>query len=323
MDQNRKFLLHYTADESHSINATVRNRCEAEFLAIAHHIAAVLELDVVIEAEALSEGGVREVWNFVGSNALQLTLIVAVATLVLSRFPPTNAEQDALTKENTKLSNEEKKLQIEKLKNELKQSIAQPSPEATTAAAAAISEDLKIVVRKSNFYRHLIAYPKVNAIGIAMLDDRSRALDFERIISKEDFLRFLTLTNLLPLETVENAGIEIISPVLREGNYKWKGIYQGAPISFSMMDSEFKNDVFREQVSFQHGSVLQCVLHIHQRLDEAGNVVVSGYSVPTVIKKVDGSKVVETAQGHRHKVNRSISPAQGTLFNRLLLDEDI
>ena len=67
--------------------------------------------------------------------------------------------------------------------------------------------------------------------------------------------------------------------------FKWKGLYQGTPISFSMKDTEFRNSVLREEISFQHGSVINCVLNIHREFDEIGDVVITGYSVVTVIKK--------------------------------------
>jgi hypothetical protein len=78
-------------------------------------------------------------------------------------------------------------------------------------------------------------------------------------------------------ETIDTAVIEIIAPVLKEGNYKWKGIYDGLPISFWMIDAEFKNSVFQKQLTFQHGSCINCVFNIQRKFNEIGEVKITGY----------------------------------------------
>ena len=108
--------------------------------------------------------------------------------------------------------------------------------------------------------------------------------------------------------------IEIVSPVLKAGNYHWKGVYQGKPISFPMTDAEFKNSVLRREVSFQHGSSIECVLQVSRKLDEFGEVVITGYSVPTVIQKVDGEQKFETTQGRRYKTHKKFKEGQIDLF---------
>ena len=56
-----KFEIHYyLKDGSHSMDAVVKNKCEAELLAVAYEIIDLLDLDVTINAEALREGGVKE-----------------------------------------------------------------------------------------------------------------------------------------------------------------------------------------------------------------------------------------------------------------------
>ena len=71
----------------------------------------------------------------------------------------------------------------------------------------------------------------------------------------------------------------------KEGRYKWKGIYKDDPISFDMQDSSFKDAVFFENIPFQHGTVIKCVLFIHREIDEIGDVKITGYSVTTVMRK--------------------------------------
>lgn len=64
MEVANKFELHYYLnDESHQINAFLRNKCEAELLAIISEISAILDIEVELVATAVKEGGFREFCN--------------------------------------------------------------------------------------------------------------------------------------------------------------------------------------------------------------------------------------------------------------------
>lgn len=254
----------------------------------------------------------KEIWQLIGRNNNQITLLLTIVVLIFSRIPLSDREQDDLTKEATKLTIEEKKLSIEKLKREFKD--GEIKKETISAASKAIDHNLKVAARKSNFYKNLADYEKVTGIGIAPLDKNNRPTTDENFVPRSDFRKFIIFTNDLPTEIVEDAKIEIISPVLKEGNYKWKGVYQGDAISFSMTDAEFKNSVLREEISFQHGSVIECVLNIHRKFDEVGDVVITGYSVVTVIQKTDGVTSFETTQGRRYKAHKKFIKDQESLF---------
>ena len=57
-----KFELHYfLSNDIHSIDAILRNKCEAELLAIVYEAISIMGLDVTIEAEALQEGGSKRI----------------------------------------------------------------------------------------------------------------------------------------------------------------------------------------------------------------------------------------------------------------------
>jgi hypothetical protein len=313
METAEKLELHYYFDNtSHSMDAFLRNKCEAEVLAVFQEIADTLGIQIVVESVAYREGGLKEIWQFLGKNKDQLTLLIAIIVLILSRFPPSNSEQDKLTKEVTRLTIEEKMLNIEKLKRELHSGSLQSN--AVESASSAIDGSLKVATRKSNFYKNLIGYKRVTGIGLTPLTKDSMPTEIEKFIDRSDFNKFILLTDKLPVLVVEDATIEIVAPVLKEGNYHWRGIYEGTPIGFSMIDEEFKNSVLREEVSFQHGSIIECVLNIHRKIDEIGDIVVTGYSVVTVIKKSDGAMSFETIQGKRHLARRKDAEDQIDLF---------
>lgn len=313
MESAEKLELHYYFDnKSHAMNAFVRNKCEAEVLAIFQEIASTLGIRLTVESVAYSEGGLKETWQFIGKNSNQFALLLAIIVFVFSRIPLSDPEQDRLTKEATKLTIEEKRLSIEKLHRELQ--AGEVTKNTVESASTAIDGSLKVAVRKSNFYKNLIGYKRVTGIGLTPLTKDSIPTENEKFIGRSDFSKFILPTNKLPVLIIEDATIEIVAPVLKEGNYHWKGIYEGVPIGFSMIDEEFKNTVLSEGVSFKHGTVIECVLNIHRKFDEIGDIVITGYSVATVIKKIDGPVSFETIQGKRHLARKKFAEDQIDLF---------
>lgn len=307
--------LHYHfRDQSHSMNALVRNKCEAEILAAFTQIAQQLGVDVKLESTAYREGGLKEIWSFLGSNNAQLTLLLAIIVLIFSRYPTSDPETDALNKEVLKLTIEEKKLNLQKLRRDIGEK--QPSAEDVSDAANVIEGSLKVATRRSNFYRGLIAYEKVAAVGFTPIPEHQTARPDEKQVPRSDFIKFIHLTDRLPVEVIDDATIEIVAPVLREGNYQWKGQYENQPINFAMLDEEFKSSVLLRRVSFQHGSIIRCVLNIHRKFDEVGDVQITGYSVSTVLEKADNGVIKETPQGKRHRFAKKQSAGQAKLFEQ-------
>ena len=116
---NNKFELHYhfdDKDKTHSMDAFTRNKCEREILQIISEITRKLDTNVKVETEAYAEGGLTEIWTFLNSDNGQLTIILSLLTLALSRIP---LRKTKLEKEDLQLSIEEKKLNVELLKKEL------------------------------------------------------------------------------------------------------------------------------------------------------------------------------------------------------------
>jgi hypothetical protein len=302
MELGGTLLLHYyLADDSHAMDAAVRNKCEAEALAIFHEIARLLDVKISIECVVPKEGGLLESWNFLGKHKDELTVISSVVmpliVVALTKAPKSDPELGRLSKEEKRLSIIEKELRIELLKRELLTN--EISKEAIEFASHVLDCNQKVAFRKSNFYRFLNSYKKVSGIGLTSLNKDSVKTEEEQYVDRRDFRRFVLATDKLPAEIIEDAKIEIISPVLKEGDYQWKGIYEGGIIPFSMVDSEFRNSVLREEVSFKHGSVIECVLNIERKFNEVGDITPTGYAVTTVLKKTDGVVSVETVQGKR------------------------
>jgi hypothetical protein len=308
------FELHYYLEHnSHSMDALTRNKCEREVLAVFYEVAKQLNTQLAIETFAYSEGGLKELWKALGDNQAQITLIVAVLAILFSRYPVTDPNLVALDKEAKILEIEKTKLEINKLQYEA-ESEREPAQHPAEQIAEALQGNGKIAVRRSNYYKILIDYPKVCSVGYTPLplDPLPRP---EHVVPRQDFKRFILESDKLPTEIDDNALIEVFAPVLSGGNYHWRGYYQGKAISFVMTDSQYKSSIVAKEVHFQHGTHLLCVLNIHKRYDELGEISVTGYSVATVLEQSEGGTTfVETPQGRGYRHTKVLRESQGDMF---------
>ena len=319
MRRYNNFELHYfLADDSHSIDAFTRNKAEAELLAALKRTADLLGIECKFEAEALSEGGLREIWKAVGANSAQINILLIVATLVFTRLPPPqDPSQAALDKELTELSIEQKKLEIRKLKEQLDHGsdISNEKDEGDDTTANAVDlivQDPQVAVRRSNFYSHIIDENKISGLEFSSFTDETSFRSGR--IDRELFRLFILETKNLEPVIVEDAIIEIVSPVLREGRFRWKGIFDEERIGFDMHDYYFKAQVLNEDVTFQHGTVIECVLEISRKLDETGTIKITGYAVKTVISKHDQRQTFQTSQGRSYQEAKRLRTGQNDLF---------
>ena len=304
--------LHYFfTSDTHSLNAFLRNRSEYELLQIIRELSFLLDIQFEIEAEALKEGGLREIWKFIGDNSNQLTVVILLATFILSLVPKHDSALDAVKIQDLKLSIEERKLNIEKLKHELHKLKEDTAEEISYE----LNKDIKLIKHRSNFYKNLLEDKKIKQISFRALDDNDNIVSPERVVHRNDFKRFILKTDELPPEIDEKAEIEIISPVLKDGNYKWRGIYNGEPISFYMRDKDFKYQVTSGAIQFKSGTILECVLEKLRKIDTLGEIKVTSYSVLTVIKKIDDIAIIETKQGKVYKERQKLKRAQRSLFD--------
>ena len=287
------------------MDAVVKNECEAEFLAVAYEVISLLDLDITLNAEALQEGGIKELWKVLGENSSQLTVFLLVLTAVFTYQMIPDSELTGLQKENLRLQNEQ-------LRKELLQSEINENTIKNHVTSA--NENQKIVTRRSNFYRKLDHNLEVRKLGFSTLDKDQKPIGDEIIILKGDFLHFIQRSNKLPVETDESAQIEIVAPVLREGKAKWKGIYNEESISFFMDDHIYKDAVLSKRISFTSGNVITCVLEIHKELNEVGEVVIKKYSVQTVLDKIENGTAKETSSGKKYRADKKIQDSQGEFF---------
>ena len=175
----------------HSIDALVRNKCEAELLGMLVEVASLIEINPNIIKEAYKEGGFKDIWKLAGKNSQEILIFLMIIQIIISVIPLLDFEGKQLSEEERRLGIEEKKLNIEKLRQEISQGT--DVNKVTEVAATSISSNLKIIKRKSNFYSLLDGYKKVEAVGINILNSDFLPVSDEHPVPRSEFRKYRNL----------------------------------------------------------------------------------------------------------------------------------
>ncbi len=309
-------LHYYFADESHSMNAAIRNKCELNLLGILKEISTILNGRIQVETEAYTEGGLVERYLLRSKSEYVWSVAVALFHYVL----PLEVDIERVVSEEDK---DATKKAIDNLRREIRgyEREEEGVKVDMESAAALIASNLKIIKLKSNFYRQIANSEKVTKLAVQQLKLDNTPMGKPAVVSRKKFDTYMLVADTLKPETDEQAIIEIISPVLKVGNYKWKGIYlaTGRTISFSMKDEDFKNEVINQGTLFKNGTRIECVLDSTRKMSEFGEVTVTGYSVSVVVRKIDDEASVEVAHSKPVKKKKEEKEMQqldlfGSLF---------
>ncbi len=285
-----KIELHYFfSDESHSMNALIRNKCESYLLGILKEISIVLNARLKIETEAYAEGGLKERFVLLGKSELLRSFAATIFHYVL----PLEVDIEKTVSEENK---NDSKQRIDKMRRELRDHENDPKARVDMENVTTLfRNNLKIIKLKSNFYRQLNNCEKVTKLSVQMVNAQGDLTGKVNTINRKRFDSYMLIADTLKPETNEAAVIEIVSPVLKNGSYKWKGIYilTGKLISFSMKDDSFKDTIISQGLQFKNGTRIECVMESSRKMSEFGGVVVTGYSVLEVSKKLDDEVATE------------------------------
>jgi len=288
---NQLELHYYFSDNSHGFDALVRNECEKELLNLYHDVSKSLDFKLLVQSEPPKEGGFIEFWKFIGDNPNQVTLIVSAIALILSRIPVENKKLTKLQIENLKLDNKLKKEELRELKlkskgeNEIDESLIKKVVEL-------LMLDYKITWRRSNFYRKVGQYKRIYKVSNQRLLN-GEPVGNEREVPQSEFYNFVLSSDELPKNEIEKAVIDLISPVLKSGNFYWKGFHNNQIINFQMTDPNFKLMVQRGEIPLNNKVTLNTILVQDQKIDENGEIKITKCSVPLVIKySVNGTDYI-------------------------------
>ena len=310
---NRIELHYFFSDESLSMNALIRNKCEHNLLGILKEISTVLNAWLKVETEAHGVGGLKERFVLFSSNEFLRSFATAVFHYVL----PLEVDIEKTVGEENK---EDTKQRIDKLRRELRDYERDNDTKIDMDNVATVfRNNLKIIKLKSNYYRQLSGCEKVTKFAVQRVNAEGEYLGKPNTINRKRFDTYMLIADTLKPETDEKAVIEIISPVLKTGSYKWKGIYvqTGKIINFYMKDEAFKNEVISQGIPFKNGTRIECTLESTRKMNEFGTEVVTGYSVQVVTKKLDDETVMEMPQVRTVKKKKEPELKQLDLFGSL------
>jgi len=244
--------LHYWFnDDSHTMDAIVQNKCEYQFLGILREISSIFNVEIQIETEPLADGGLRRWFKIISKEenkkatittaiiaALVTGIIITPITTTISKITEQLIENVFEDKEIKELEKEKLKLEIENLKIEIQQKTPQ------------LNHNNIVKKKRSNFYEALDKYPKVEKVSFTIEDQSKIQVTEEKTVLRKDFKKYILISDDLEPLKIDNAIIEIISPVLKKGKYKWMGIYNGESIIFNMKSKEFKTLVQSGNIQF-------------------------------------------------------------------------
>jgi len=305
--------IHYWfLDKSHSMDAVIQNKCEYEVLGLLKEISKQLDIEIIIETEPLGEGGLRKWLRIITKDenkkaTISTAIIISLATVLLttpiSKVTEKLIDKIFEDKELKQLEKEKLKLEIEKLKTEI-------YPRTNTLQTNNI-----VKKKRSNFYEALEKYPKIEKVSFVTTDTEKNEILHKQEVVKSNFKNYILTSNDLEPKEVEEANIEIISPVLKKGGYKWLGIYEGETIIFGMQSNEFKTLVQVGQIEFKNGSSINCQLEINRKIDNEGIEKISGYKVVRVNHYFENDKPIETPEGKKYRQIKEADKMQTRLFD--------
>jgi len=293
IERSDRLEFHYCfKDESHSIDSILRNECEKEILSIFKEISETLRLDLFLETSPPENGGFKEIWSFIGNNSAHITLLVSVAAIIISRFPAENKELTHLQIENLKLDIEIKKKELERLNLDALKDDDEVNEEKVVGSVELVNKNYKIAWRKSNLYRKLAGYRKVDSIEILRFKAKEPVGKL-RIVPNTEFNKYILKSDDLPPLPIEKAIIDVISPAIKRGNFKWKGFYNNDIISFDMDDAIFRQQVLKGDVHFSNKFSIEVEMTQQRKIDQDGGIKVIKTSITKVFASVEDELRIE------------------------------
>jgi len=305
--------LHYfLKDELHSVDAFINNKAEYELLRIFKEVTSILELEGELQFEtiAIEEGGIKAFYKLISKKKNKrkiknaLLYLAGILSVIISDVVSDQIKTDH---EYEKLKKEEIRLRIEKLKRDLEdeETAEQDKTLIIQNLSVFIAETNKVKLFRSNFYSTLLKEEKIEQVSTQRLNENLEPITNENIVPRKDFDKFILHSVDIDPDFRESELIEIVSPVLKKGNMKWKGIYNEKPISFYMRDGEFLTSVINKEISFSNGTSIIADIEFEQKMNEDGDIEIGTISIFNVTDVFEDSKRIETKRKKRNRELRN------------------
>ena len=296
---NKLELRYYFNDKSNYMDAMIKHRSEKEVLSLVRTLADMLDIKMTVYCESFAQQeGFREIWSVAGENSRLISVLLNLFMQVWTRPSLLVGGQPVVDRSVT--DEEKMPREIALLRSNLRKKM--PGITVTRELVELLSASPRFCKCKSNFYEAVRGYPKVTKFTLRELNENNRSRSGSLEVKREQFDYYILRSDELPSVKDNKATIEIISPVLKDARYRWKGIYNkgGETIDFYMCDEDFKKDMFDEKIAFKSGMCIDCVLEIQRKMSELGEVVNISYTVETVIRTRFDKMEIITPQGKRH-----------------------
>lgn len=296
---NKLELRYYFNDKSNYMDAMIKHRSEKEVLSLVRTLADMLDIKMTIYCESLAQQeGFREIWSVAGENSRLISILLNLFMQVWTRPSLLVGGQPA--QDRSAADEEKMQREVALLRTNLRKK--SPGVTVTRELVELLSASPRVCKCKSNFYEAVRGYPKVTKFTLRELNENNRSRSGSLEVKREQFDYYILRSDELSPVKDNKATIEIISPVLKDARYRWKGIYNkgGETIDFYMCDEDFKKDMFDEKIVFKSGMCIDCVLEIQRKISELGEVVNISYTVETVIRTRFDKMEIITPQGKRH-----------------------
>lgn len=307
---NKLELRYFFNDKSTYIDSSIRHRCEKEILNLIRSLSDMLDVKLMVYNEPYSfQEGYKDIWSVAGENPRCISVVLNMAMQILVR-PILSVGGQPLMERH---SDDDEKMQKEV--SLFKRSLKLEAKGVPSHLMDLLSNSPRFCKIKSNFYEAIKGYPKVTKITLRELNESNRSRSGLLEVKRENFDYYILRSDDLPPVKDQRATIEIISPVLKDARYRWKGIYNkgGVTIDFYMQDEDFKKQMIDNKMAFSSGMCIDCVLEISRKLSELGEIINVSYVVTTVIRTRFDKMEILTPQGKRHLKKLEAEKRQLTL----------
>jgi len=294
--------LHYWfSDKLHKMDAVVQNKCEAELLSIIKTVATELGVTINIETEPIGEGGLKRWFKIVNKRTnlkkLFTTEVITAVFTSLMASPP----DDSVVIAGGNQTGGGNELDYSQLNVTLKEK--------------ELDKNTVVLKRRSNFYQQLLKYARLEKVSFVIQDGDKINQSKDYIIEKEKFNKYILKTDKLESVEVDDAVIEIISPVLKTGNYRWRGLYEDSAIIFTMKSNEFKTLVQTGGIEFKNGTSIKCQLEMKRKINIQGIEVITEYNILGVNEYYNSDiPSIQTKEGRAKKKKQPLVVQQLDLF---------
>lgn len=294
------FSIHYEPSDKgcFSMDASVENECAQVFIRSANYISKSLHIRIGIQTTSLGEGSVIRYFQLSqNSSSFALPLLSAITFLIQQcLFMKKEVSYDQLVEAIGDVNGELDTL----LK---KHGIGEDNIKH-------FSLDNYLSGQRNIFYSSVLKDKSIKRVDFSR--GQNYAKDNKKTVSIErgEFNEFIEKVE-PEEESIENAKIYIVAPILIKSNKNWMGLYNGEPITFKVLSKEFKLKSQNGEYQFSTGSNIIGTLRYKIVYDDEGEPHRRDYELTFVSEIGKDNNYKMTTEGKQKQIN----DAQPSLFD--------